>query len=130
MRTILFVFAALMVSAQVGAMSLNPCTPVVQAASTQMYCRDGGDTYAIQINTMMSRPIPQCQGSNHFETHKATVTLTDKYGKNRGTLQLNNGEFNYKLGVNGDASFSSPKYRLDLRSCVTPIHGGGASFGN
>lgn len=109
--------------------SLRPCTPVVPAPLTIMYCHDKKLNYSIEIETLMSRPLDICQGENYSEYHTAKVEIYDGEKKIQ-KINLLDGEFEYQLGpVPGDASFKSNRAQLNLNQCVTPLPGG-VSFGN
>jgi hypothetical protein len=121
--TALFASFAFVTFAQ--ATSLHPCTPVVPAKPTVIFCNDGGESISIQINTLMSPAKRMCRGKNYFEFKTADVTLPEA---TEPTVVLD-GDFEYTLSPSGDATFSSESLGLDLTSCVTPIHGA-VSFGN
>ncbi len=108
------------------ATSLHPCTPTVQAQPTIMYCADGVKRYSIVIQTLMSKPLPMCQGANHFERHTAQIKLSIN-GVVSGTATLNHDSFKHSLAA---GTFISPKNSLYLKNCISPIHGGGFSIGN
>lgn len=108
------------------ARSLHPCTPTVQAKPSIMHCKDGEKRYSIVIETLMSPPLEICQGSNRVEYHTANVKFSVN-GVAQAQFTLDHESFRYSL-VHG--TFVSPKYSLNLKNCVSPMHGGGFSVGN
>lgn len=122
MKSLILSLSILFASLQVSATSLHPCTPMVQAMPTNMYCNDGAVHYSIRIETLMSPAIPMCSGENHYEIHSATVVVSNGVAKQ--TLQLQNDEFSYTF-----STFVSPKANLNLKNCLVPPHGG-FSVGN
>lgn len=125
-----FIAALLLTLAQTGLAMPHPCTPTVEARPTVIHCEANNIIYTIQINTLMSRNIPMCQGSNRYETHTAHIELSDEQGLNFAEINISDDSaFEYRLRAPGRSTFKSEKLGLDLNNCSTPLHGG-ISIGN
>jgi hypothetical protein len=120
---------ALLASNAVFARSLNPCTPNVQAAPTQISCSQKDLSYSIVINTLMSPSDRGCTGTNYYEYKTAKIEITDKNGGAVGSAEIENGGFDYNFDGTGKASFKSDLFKLNLKNCVSPLNGG-FSVGN
>lgn len=113
--------------AQAGETPSDPCEPTVRAKPSYLSCRDEKLSYWVQINTMMSGPA--CPFAKHVEVSTATIEISDRATEKKiGTLTLNPGAFQYRLG-SGDGWLKSESLSLDLERCVSPMDGG-LSAGN
>lgn len=129
MKTSIILALVLAASQPAFATSLHPCTPRVKASDTNITCQQGGFTYSITVETLMSPAKKMCGGKNYVQYQTATIVEQDSDGNIFEEFTLLDGQFTYTTSPLGDATFTSPSLNLDLTLCVNPIHGG-VSFGN
>lgn len=118
------------------AMSLDPCTPVVDAMDTQVSCMVSETEWvSVKIHTVMTDRNACPDPAQYRERRSATL---EKIFSNDSidasiTLSLKENAFNYDLGTPGpgDARFSyyDGSRWIYLSNCVTPVYGA-VSFGN
>jgi hypothetical protein len=139
-----FILSALVVLGfqSVQARSLMPrCAPSIDAQPSRLNCvkemnvtQVGGKQevsrvfYTIVINTKMSPA--SCMDEGHFvEVRRADVSVSTNENGQLASIQLKNGTFEYQLGGVQRGSFKADVIGLDLKDCVSPLHGG-FSLGN
>lgn len=120
---------SLMFSLQAGAVSPHPCTPTRELQPMNISCKKGSTYYTITVKTLASRSMSICPGKNYVEYQTAYIEKSTYEGKILGRMTLYDGQFLYKSTGNGDLIFKSRKARLDLKNCVSPLHGA-FSIGN
>lgn len=119
MRNLIVILLTL-VAVSGHARSLDPCTPRIEAAPSQLSCSDGALGFGIKFHTLMSGP--ECP--THQELTSATIEVRVN-GTVTEVIEAKAGSFTYTL----DDRFDSDSLGLHLRNCVSPMNGG-FSIGN
>ncbi len=88
-------------------------------------CIEGNFIYSIRIEVT---PAIDCSSGNKAKSYSAYISRIEKKDINNpdiiGEKQvIENGQFSFKLGSPGSATFKSEAYGLDLTECLVPMNG-------
>lgn len=108
---------------------LGRCEPTVKLSPSYMTCKNKEIFYSITFDTLVSPLIQACEGVNSRENTTASIEISNEKGEVLSKVVLYDGNFTSTSSIGGDGTFQSELLSLNLKGCVSPVHGG-FSVGN